>query len=237
MKRMAFLLVAFVLFASGLFAQLEMLSKLPDNPAGAPVFTPGAWVEYKIVDEDKKTSKMKFSILEKENCDSIECFWFEMKMIDEKGEWTIVKFKGANPKKQETIVSLIVQSKGQSPKEMSFLLPKEESGKDMKTKKPKKEPEVKIETEENVSVTVPAGTFITTKYTIKQDKEVTHAYIAENVPIVGLVKGDSVKKKESAELIAYGLEGAKTEITGEVEKIEIPNLQNLLKGAFQPPTE
>jgi hypothetical protein len=128
-----------------------------------------------------------------------------------------------------------MQTQGEPAYEMSFMIPKQDGKKAEKdTDKPEIKPEITIT--ENVMVTVPAGTFITKKISIKdpETEAISNAYISEKVPIMGVVKGDQ-QKEGNIELIGYSNEGAKSEITGEVQKLEMPNLQNMMKGMMQPP--
>ena len=78
-------------------------------------------------------------------------------------------------------------------------------------------------------VTVPAGTFETTKVTVvdkSRRKERTSVfYYTPEVPLT-MVKSEN-PDGGNLELIEYG-DGAESEITGEVKKIEIPNLEELL---------
>ena len=165
-----FVLLAICAFGApkGGGSPLEVLSRIPDvnGTTVTPVYSAGAWVEYLATDDKGEQTKMKFSILSKEKCDSLDCFWFELKMTDKDKQWVILKFKGTDPKKQESMTSFITQTQGEPAYEMSFMIPKQDGKKAEKDKdKPEIKPEITIT--ENVTVTVPAGTFVADKYSLE----------------------------------------------------------------------
>jgi len=231
MKRIVPLFIA-LLLVSVSFAQLERLSSIPEIDDFEPSFQPGAWVEYEVFDSEKEeTSQMKFSVLSKEECEDGDCFWFEFKVTEADGEWQILKLKGADPREKESLYSMIVQKKGEKPQQLDFMLPR-----NMPTLQQEAEDEIEEDeeveldytTEENVEIKVKAGTFNTTHIVMKEEKGTSDIWISEEVPMFGMVRAER-GEEGYVELINYGDKGAKSEIQGKTERIEIPNLQQLMQ--------
>jgi hypothetical protein len=225
-------LIITIAICYGAFGQFQLLDALPDMPGVTPAFTTGSWVQYRIDDEEGKSQKVKFSILSEEEIEGETFYWFEMKVTDENGDWSIFKIKSPDIRNKEEAVSLIIQKNGELPREMDFVLPAnrptspgtvEEADSDVE-----ETPEMDFKTETNVSVGVKAGKFESTRFSFVDDDEVkTDVWISDDVPIIGLVKATS--DNGQVELIKYDTKGAKSEITGKVEAIEMPNLKELMK--------
>jgi len=228
-----FVATLFVIALCGtLFGQLDFFGYLPENLEYAPKFEPGAWVEYRITEEGKEAGSVKFSIISKEQRDGKEYFSFEYKMTDKEGNWTITNFSATDPDDKGTYVSLVVQRKGEEALRMdSMLETKEVAAKPTRAKKD--ETAAKYSVEKGVQVSVPAGKFETDKVTIVKDEELTTAWVSSDVPIIGLVKAEQAEKG-GVELIGYGSEGAKTEITGEIRDFETPALNNIMRMTVPP---
>ena len=223
-KKIAFIL--FITIAAGVFAQSSFTERLPDVAGIKPGFEPGAWVHYLVTDAEGMKTKVKFSVLSAEDCDGEECYWFEMKTTSSEGEWSIMKFKGVDPRDRESVISLIMQRQGEPARRMDMLLPSNRpqppSAVSGGSKKDAEEPRDQvIKIEEKAKMEVPAGGFITTKYTISSGDEKSTAWISDEVPIMGLVAAES--ESGEIELVAYGEEGAESEIEGEVQTMDIPS--------------
>ncbi|HHS49890.1 MAG TPA: hypothetical protein ENN07_02125 [candidate division Zixibacteria bacterium] len=220
------ILLAVLCFAA--FGQLEMLGALPNVPEMTPSLDAGAWVEYKTIDAEGEASFFKFSILSQEEDD--ELYWFEIKATDSEGKWTIVKFKSSDPQDPNAAVSLVVQPMGSEPREMDFMLPANRpSMPGAETEEAEVEvPEIDFEVEKGVIVELRAGKFECDKYTLIDEDGKTEIWFSPDVPIAGVVK--AVRDgKGVTELAKFGKDGAKSEIKGEPEKIEIPNLRQLMR--------
>lgn len=223
-------LIALAMLCVSAFAQMELMQNVFENTDFEPVYKEGAWAEYRLTNRDDKVSTLKFSVLEG-NIEDDEPFVFEMKMTDEEGMWTITQFSGADPLDRETYSYMITQRKGDKARKMNV----GELSKAMKNAQntePKEEGEetpddLTIETAEYVEIEVPGGKFNTTQVTISNEEMTSKIWFSERVGPFGMVKAEQIGESK-AELIAYG-DDAESEIQGEVEEIELPNLQELMK--------
>ncbi|MCK5833255.1 hypothetical protein KAH81_06245 [bacterium] len=224
-----FTAILFALLSFAAFGQFDLLSALPDVPEVTPQITPGAWVEYMIKDNDGNAQKMKFSIISQEKEDDIEYYWFELKTTDQEGKWSIFKFKSTDPKNKEAAVSLIIQIQGEQPRQMDFMLPSNRPVAKGAETEPVEEieiPEVEIDVKKDVTIEVAAGKFKCDKYTITDEEGKTEIWISPEIPIAGVVR--AIREGEGlTELTKYGEKGAKSEVSGATQSIELPKLPDL----------
>lgn len=233
MKFRFHILLLLAMLCVAAFGQFEMLSSLPNVPEVAMNYSPGSWVEYMIKNKEGQNQMFKFSILSAEKEGEKEYFWFELKSTDVEGKWTIFKFKSTDPKDQQSAVSLIIQTMNEPPKQMDFMLPANRPlAPGTEVNAPDEEevvavPEVKVEVVKDVTIETPAGKFKCDKYTMIDETGKTEIWVTPEVPIAGVAR--AIRDGEGqTELVKYG-KNAKSEISGDAQKIELPNLKELLK--------
>ncbi|MDD5065864.1 MAG: hypothetical protein PHF84_02330 [bacterium] len=218
----------------------------------ATAYKVGSWNEYKYYNEDNTFGAMKMSVVGQEG----SAFWVETVTSGITGmkskEKNIVKMLISADKEKSEVKRMIVQTGTEPAKEMPANMMKMMGGKgsgasleEMKNLKEfyakKGKDEVEITEKDNVTVKVPAGTF-KTKYTRIIDKKANRTielYFSESLLPAGIIKS-LMNKKVQMELIKYGGKGAKSEITGKVEKTEMPNMPNMqemMKQMNQPEEE
>lgn len=235
MKRFVLLLTIAMLSATA-FAQLELIQNVFDNTEFTPNYSEGSWAEYKIIDKGGKASNLKFSVL-KVDPEGKEPFVFEMKMTDSEGMWTITQFAGSDPMDKGSFSYMITQRKGETARKMDV----GQMASSLGTVEPEKETaeaskaaeDISVEIEKDVVIEVPAGKFETVRATITNDEMVSHIWFSEKAGPFGMVKAEQIGQG-GAELLAHG-DKATSEITGKVEEVKLPNLENLIKMAIPQP--
>lgn len=223
MKRISKFMFILIL-AVAAFGQQQVFQNLAADIDYTEVFKPGGWAKYKLTDKKDRETEYKMSILEVG--DEETPYVFEFKTFDKDGKWVITQFKAEDPMNGETWGDMIIQSQGEQAIQMR--LPKfkaEQFG--VGSEEAESNEDIEITSEEGVEVTVPAGTFVTTMVTMtdkSKRKERVSKFYYTDVPM-SIVKVDN-EDGSTMELIEYG-DGAESEITGEVQKIEIPGLKDI----------
>lgn len=209
--------------------------------AAGMAYKVGSWNEYKYYNDDKTTGTMKVSVVGQEGGG----FWVEHVtsgiMGGKSGEKTIMKMLVVQSKEKSEVKRMIVQNNKEAPKEMPESMMKMMGGgkgssmiDDMKNIKEfygkGKKDSVEMTEKDNVTVTVPAGTFKTKYLKIfdKENKRTIEIYTSESVTPAGIVKSTE-NGKVRMELVKTSAKGAKSEITGKVETIKMPNMDDFMK--------
>jgi hypothetical protein len=203
----------------------------------ADAYKVGSWNEYKYYNDDKTTGSMKMSVVGQE----AGGFWVEYVtrgVAVKSTEKTIMKMLVVQGKESSVVKRMIVQNGKEPAKEIPESMTKFMAGgqgssgllSDMKDIKKfyTKQDQVEITEKENVKATVPAGTFKCkyTKVLDKKNKRTTEIYVSESVVPAGIVKSLE-NGKVRMELVKSSLKGAKSEIAGTVEKMQMPNMPSL----------
>lgn len=204
-------------FALAFFVALFLLSSgaahgqtAPQLPRMFGTFTPtvGNWGEYVIKDKASgEEIRMRQSIVGKEG----DAFWYEVRN-EQQGTVNIIKMLVTdNPSKSSENIKRMIIKSGDSPAlEMNRDLVV--MGRQMATHMFEKRRGIDTGEAENYGVeemgkrevTVPAGTFTTTQFRIKdgQGKEIGTHDLAESVGVFGLVQSDN--ESDSMTLVAQG---------------------------------
>ncbi len=224
-----------IILCGATFGQMDLFNSISERVDLQPSYNAGSWVEYKIVDSEGEESIFKFSVLSGGEDD--EPFIFEYKTVDDEGVWSIMQFEAPDPMDKNSYSYMIMQRRGDVARKIpaAAALGTETAVSEDEVQ----EPEVDVTTKKNVKVEVEAGSFETTRIDIHDDDTDVSLWVTDEVPLFGLVKAGNIVKdgnneKGFVELTGYGLEGAKSEIEGEIQEIDLPNLQKLMRLAAPP---
>ncbi len=217
MKRAAIL----VILAFVAFAQFPMYNYGPAD--WDP--TVGAWAEYQMTGEND--GKMKFSVVDMQE----NLFWYEfITTDDESGDVSKIKIlSSGDPTQKNQTLRFVTQQNDEQPVEMVFQLDEEELEEmEAQAEEIAKEQDEEVSYDEGFEnigtekITVLAGTFDAIHLITKDEngEKTGDFWVSDQVKFMGLVK--MITDDGQMELLAYGNEGAKSEITGEPEVIEMP---------------
>lgn len=219
---------------------------VPGQPPGGPSmprlfgdFAPetGSWAEYAVTDSAAGTEmKMRMAIVGKED----DAFWYEVEN-DAAGGRNIIKMlvTGDPNKSTENIRRMIIKSGDAAAMEMprDFLVMGRQMAGSMFEKRsgvrPSPEPEGSIEEIGTREVTVPAGTFSTKQYRIRdaQGTEVGTYDISDKVPPFGIVLSET--RNGTLKLLGHG-DDAVSAITEEPTPMPVPPGMPGLPGGMPP---
>ncbi len=216
--------VCILIISTAVFGQAEIFQNLSSDIEYSEVFKPGGWAKYVLTDKKDRATDYKMSILEGGSEETP--YVFEFKVIDKNGKWVITQFKAEDPMDGDSWGDMIVQSQGEQAVQMN--LPKFKSQDFGVGSEGEDNDDFEFKSEENVEITVPAGTFTTTMVTTidksKRKERKSKFYYNMDVPM-SIIKVEN-SDVSTMELVEYG-DGAESEITGEVQKIEIPGLKDI----------
>lgn len=171
----------------------------------------GSWAEYKIARKGESPITMRIAVVGKEG----ESYWYETVLELQEGKKVISKMLvSGNPEDKNNLKRIIMKAENQPAMEMPVqMLPL--SSQSM---------ESKVETIEKglEKITVPAGTFNTQHFQYKVSGSPVDSWINKEVPPYGLVRSKS--DEYEMVLLKYGT-GAKTQITEEPMKFEMPQMR------------
>ncbi len=214
-------IVIFIVFL--LFVNFNLQSERYDYLKN---FKPGSYVVYKVYDDEGNQVVYKVSILKKVKNDE---YWVEYN-INSNGEKNIIKMLISF---KDGIKRFIMKSGDGPAKELPYSMVKMMGGDnfldafnnymyDTYKAVNYEDKNIKVITKKNVRVKTPAGKFKCKyiKSIVKNENRVDEIYVNDEVPggIVKIVEN----KKLRVLLIKYKKKGAKSDIKGKIEKINIP---------------
>ncbi len=209
-----------------------MGAAMPKDMWGGAEFTPivGHWAEYLMTSKDEEPVTIRISIVGEED----DAYWYEMQMTDEKEEAFVTKMLvSGDPEDDDNLKRLIIKGGDEPAMEMPVggegmfggMMgmgghEMEEEEEDLDGVMPT---DLGMET-----VTVPAGTFKAHHWRVEDEEYQFDMWQAENVGPYGIIKSTS----DDFEMVLTGHgDGAKSAITEEPEKFEMPSFD--LKGLGQ----
>ena len=169
---------------------------------GAPKFDVGSWVEYRIGARRNKADSYRLRLSVVPPALAGDRRWLEVKIIGTGGGLTMRLLTKGEPDRPGNIERLLVQDAGQAPLELPMMDLRRE-GDDA----PAPEAPAKVTRAPGGKLTVPAGTFETTKLSAAHGAA---AWYSKDAPIYGLVRAES--SEQLVELVASGRTGAFAEI-------------------------
>ena len=171
----------------------------------------GGWSEYEIKAKGEAPLKMKIAVVGKEG----DAYWVERVMEGGREGKTISKMLvSGNPDDTRNVKRMIVKSGNRPAMEM----PPQMMDRGTKTQ----EPTEKWIDKGSETIKVPAGSFTTQHVQYQQPDGVVDGWLHKDIHPYGLVKSQS--KESEMVLIGYGT-GAKTLITEQPRKFEMPQMQ------------
>lgn len=197
---------------------------MPQDMWGGAAFKPvvGQWAEYLMTAKNEDPMTMRIAVVGEED----GAFWYETKMLVEDQDQMISKMLvSGDPSEEGNIERLIIKG-GDDP---AMEMPVGDGGPMTDVMGFIGQGEEEVEEEEvgdiptdlgMESVTVPAGTFKARHWRVEDEEFWFDMWQAENVGPYGLVK--SMSDDFEMVLTDHG-DGAKSEITEEPEKLEIPS--------------
>ena len=200
-RRLAFVALSALLGASAASAQMLRGGPPPIHGVWNPVVGQGA--VYQSTGESGKKTEMEIAVLGKEPVEGKDGYWLQMAMSSsETGGPMVMKHLFVLDGQETHTARMIMQMPGQPPMEM----PAQMMHRDRSTQPA----DVRNEARDlgSESITVPAGTYTTEHYRLKDGSEF---WYSKDVPPWGLVKYQS---KDSTMVLAKVISEAKDKIVG-----------------------
>jgi len=221
MRRMVFTFVVLLILPLVSFSHAQFGKSR--GPSFRSDFNPvvGGWSEYQMKAKGEAPSKMKIAIVGKEG----DGFWYESVMEGQREGRMITKMLvSGNPEDQKNLKRMIVKMGNEPAMEM----PLQMMGQGPASKSPVQKG--KMIDKGTESIKAPAGTF-TTRHMQYQDPEgVVDTWVFKDITPYGMVKSQS--KDLEMVLVGYGT-GAKTLITEQPQKFEMPQMPKGMPKGFQ----
>jgi hypothetical protein len=200
-RKLAVMSTFVLLVATGVSAQMMRAGPPQIRGVWSPVVGQGAL--YQISPQTGKKTEMEITVLGKEPVEGKDGYWMQMAMSSsETGGQMVMKHLFVLDGQETRTARMIMQMPGQPPMEMPAQM--------MHRGRSTQEADVRNDAQDlgSESITVPAGTYTTEHYRLKDGSEF---WYSKDVPPWGLVKYQS---KDSTMVLAKIISDAKDKIVG-----------------------